>query len=182
MKKKHRALALLTAFAVGVASITSSYAADQVSAAQTTYESGKVYDATETYFKVQPLSYSYNGYKMRPFSNCDTYLSDNQLGDEGYALSTADNVKKGDKLVIEFKEPIDSRKYETISISMNQVPDNSYNAYNASDDILSTVRKSFQIGSYDLEKISFSTSLFAEDDGMVRAIILQNKKAGNAGQ
>ena len=182
MKKKHRALALLTAFAVGVTGITFSHATGRVSAAQTNYESGKVYDATETYFKVQPLSYSYNGYKVRPFSNCDTYLSDNQLGDEGYALSTADTVKKGDKLVIEFKKPIDSRKYETISISMKQVPDNSYDAYNASDDILSTVRKSFQIGSYDLEKISFSTSLFAGDDGMVRAIVLRNKKAGNAGQ
>lgn len=181
MKKKRKALALFTAFVVGMASVVPFHTAESVSAAQATYESGKVYDATEAHFKVQPESYSYNGYKMRPFANCDTYLSDNGLG-KGYALSTEGVVKKGDKVVIEFKKPIDSRKYETISISMKQVPGNSYDAYNASDDILSTIRKSFQIGSYDIEKISFSTALFAGEDGKVSAIILQNKKADMAGQ
>ena len=150
MKKKHKALALFTAFVVGVASVTPFHATELLGAAQTTYESGKVYDATEVYFKVQPQSYTYNGYKMRPFSSCDTYLSDIGVGD-GYALSTDGNVKKGDKVVIEFKKPIDSRKYETISISLKQVPGNSYDAYNASDNILSTVRKKFQIEGYGIE-------------------------------
>lgn len=112
MKKKHKALALFTAFVVGVTGVIPGHATELSAAEQTTYEIGTVYDATETYFKVQPQPYSYNGYKMRPFRNCDTYLSDNGLGN-GYALSTADNVKQGDKMVIEFREPIDSRKYET---------------------------------------------------------------------
>ena len=183
MKKRNRALALLTAFVVGVTSAIPFQTAESVNAAQGTYESGRVYDATEAYFKKQPASYSYNGYKMNPFVNCDTYLFDNKLAlSEGYALSTADVVKKGDKVVIEFKNPIDSSEYETVSIGLKQVPGNTYYAYYASDDILSSARKKFQIGSYDVEKISFSTALFAEDDGMVRAIILQNKKADTLGQ
>ena len=52
MKKKRKALALFTAFAVGVASVIPFRTATPVSAAQATYESGKVYDATEAYFKV----------------------------------------------------------------------------------------------------------------------------------
>lgn len=181
MKKKHRLIAILTALSMGIASVIPMGVNGIVSMASTTYEKDKVYDATETHMKLQPSSYSYNGYKVVPFITCDTYLSDIDVGTE-YAFGSAKEVVEGDKVVIEFQTPIDSSKFEFITIAMKQVPGNYYNAYNVSDDILSTVRKSFSFGSYDVEKFSFQTSLFADDNGLVSAIILENTKSEVAGQ
>ncbi len=175
MKKQKRLIAMLTAVMLIVANL------GVITFAGESYEAGKVYDATEAYVKKQPSSYSYNGYKMVPFATCDDFLSGIGIG-TGSALASSRTIAKGDKLVIEFKTPIDSSKFETITISMKQVPGNSYNAYNASDDILSTVRKSFSFSTYGIEKVSFLTSLFANKDGMVEAIILQNTDASEAGQ
>ncbi len=176
MKKQKRLIAMLTAAVLLVANV------GVISFASDSYESDKVYDASEEYVKKQSATYSYNGYKMHPFVSCDDYLSSAVGMGTGNALATAGTIAKGDKLVIEFKTPIDSSKFETITISMKQVPGNSYNAYNASDNILSTVRKSFSFSTYELEKVSFLTSLFADKNGMVKAIILQNTAAPEAGQ
>ena len=51
MKKRSRALALLTAFVVGVTSAIPFQTAESVNAAQGTHESGRVFDATEAYLK-----------------------------------------------------------------------------------------------------------------------------------
>lgn len=181
MRKKHRILAVVTAAVMGVTSVVSLQTSQMVSSAKMNYEQDKLYDAEEQYLKVQPDKYSYNGYKVQSFAQSDDYLSQNGLG-EGKALSTKDVVKKGNKLVIEFKEPIDSKKFEIITVHMKQVPGNSYKAYNVSDNTLSTVRKTFSIGSYDIEPITFSTSLFADKSGMVKAIMIQNVKADTEGQ
>ncbi len=178
MRKQRRVVAFVVAVALAVANLS------VVSLAKTAYKSDKVYDATEQNLKKQPSSYSFNGYKMVPFATCDTYLSTlepDPIG-TGYAMASSTMVQQGDKLVIEFQTPIDSKKFETITVSMKQVPGNSYDAYNATDDILSTVRKSFSFSTYGIEKVSFLTSLFADEKGMVSAIILQNTKATEAGQ
>lgn len=181
MKHKNKLLALFLAVTVLFGTMGAEKLLHTVSAADVNYEKNVMYDATETHIKLQPSSYSYNGYKVVPFITCDTYLSSNGVG-TGYAFGSAKELSEGDKVVIEFKTPIDSSEFEIITISMKQVPGNYYNAYNVSDDILSTVRKSFNFGSYGVEKISFQTSLFADDNGMVSAILLQNTKSEMQGQ
>lgn len=178
MKRRNKLLAVLTAFTIAVTSVIP---VGMTSIASESYEKGKVYDATEAYIKLQAKGYRYNGYKVAPFVTCDTYLSGIGVGTE-YAFATEGALKQGDKVVIEFHTPIDSKKFEIITISMKQVPGNTYHAYNASDDILSTVRKTISFGSYDVEKFSFPTELFADENGMVNAIILKNVKADMAGQ
>lgn len=181
MKGRKRALSLLSALVIGITTVAAPAASYITGQAKITYEKNKMYDATETYLKVQPETYSYNGYKVAPFVHSDNYLSTNGLG-EGMAMSTMGPVKKGEKLVIEFQTPIDSKKYETITLHMKQVPGNRYEAYNVNDDILSTVRKTISFGSYDVEKISFDASNFADSKGMVKAIMLKNVKAETEGQ
>lgn len=174
--KKRRALSVPAFLLAAVITVTASLNPALIGSAKTNYVKDTVYDATETYLKVQPDTYSYNGYKMEPFVQSDGYLASIGVG-EGYALSTAGVVKKGSKLVIELKKPIDSKKFDTIILQMKQVPGNTYEAYNVNDDILSTTRKTFSFGSYDVEKIAFQSSLFADEKGMVSAIMLKNIKA-----
>lgn len=181
MRKKKKIIAMLMTACVLVGSVYPGGMKGIVNAAKLTYTKDKVYDATEKYFTKQPEEYNFNGYKMVPFTICNTYLSGIGVGD-GYSLATAGMLEVGDKVVIEFENPIDSKKFEMVTISMKQVPGNSYNAYNASDNILSTARKSFSIGSYGVERISFETALFADSKGMVNAIILQNTGAEEQGQ
>ncbi len=186
MKKRNKVIATFIALCVLVGAIGPVNLFDTTDTVEAAYTMNKTYDATEEYFKLQKSPYSYNGYKMAPFTTCNDWLSTRPDGGtkigEGMSVVTGGNVKQGDKLVIEFKEPIDSREFEVITLTMKQVPGNSYYAYNSTDKILSTVRKSFSFSTYELEKVSFQTALFADSKGYVNAIILQNTKAENSGQ
>lgn len=178
MKKRNRVIATLITLCVLVAAIGPVNLFDTTDTAEAAYTMNKTYDATEEYFKLQTSPYSYNGYKMNPFTTCNDWLSARPDGGtkigEGMSVVTGGNVKQGDKLVIEFQEPINSKEFEVITLTMKQVPGNSYNAYNSTDNILSTVRKSFSFSTYELEKVSFQTALFADSNGYVNAIILHN--------
>lgn len=186
MKKRNKVIATVIALCVlvgAIGPINLFCTADTVEAA---YTDNRTYDATEEYFKLQANPYSYNGYKVIPFTTCDDWLSARPDGGtpigEGMSVVTGENVKQGSKLVIEFQQPINSKEFTVITLTMKQVPGNSYNAYNSTDNILSTIRKSFTFSTYGLEKISFQTALFADEDGYVNAIILHNTKSEAGGQ
>lgn len=151
-------------------------------ASENTYKLDTEYDATEQYLKVQPLEYTYNGHKMHPFYGSSTWLSDELEIGEKYSLFTYGELVEGEKFVLEFKTPIDSKKFENITIMMKNIPGNEFYAYNASDNALVAVRKEFAFSSYEMEPLALPLSSFADENGMVAAIVFECVTVTQKGQ
>ena len=180
MRHRKKGLVVLLTICMVAATLSAPYSI--ISSAEDYYRSNVVYDASEDNVRVQSVPDSYNGYKIHPFAKSDTWLADNlKIGDKNSLVSYGE-VAKGDKMVIEFKKPIDSKKFDFISVAIKHVPGNTFQAYNVSDDILTTPRKTFTFGTYELEHFVFQTASFANEKGMVEAIMLVSVDVAEKGQ
>lgn len=182
MKHKHKILALFLAVAVLFATMGAENLFQTVSAADVKYEKNVMYDATEQYLKVQPTSYSYNGYKVHALSQCSTWLADEHGIGEKYMLFSKDGILEGQKIVIEFNTPIDGNEFNSFTLAIKHFPGSEFNLYNASDDILSTVRKTISFSSYGVENFTLRTKDFVDNKGFISAVVLECTKIGQQGQ
>lgn len=182
MKHKNKILALLLAVAVLIGTMGVENLFQTVNAANVNYEKNVMYDATEQYLKVQPMEYSYNGYKVHALSQCSTMLSDEHGIGEKYTLFSGDGVLEGEKIVIEFNTPINGNEFSSFTLAIKHFPGSEFNLYNASDDILSTVRKTIKFSSYGVENITLRSIDFADSKGFVNAVVLECTKIGQQGQ
>lgn len=124
MRHRKKGLVVLLTICMVAATLSAPYSI--TSSAEDYYRSNVVYDASEDNVRVQSVPDSYNGYKIHPFAKSDTWLADNlKIGDKNSLVSYGE-VAKGDKMVIEFKKPIDSKKFDFISVAIKHVPGNTF--------------------------------------------------------
>lgn len=182
MKRKSKVLALLLAVSMTLSVVAPAEMFGVSDVAEAAYKADTAYDASETNLKVQPTVYSYNGYKMHALTKSTTWLADEAKIGTGYSLFSYGEIAKGDKLVIEFKEPINSKEFEYVTLAIKHVPGNEFSVYNATDNFLSDVKKKIVFTSHDLENFSFPTESFADENGYVQAIVLECTKQSEKGQ
>lgn len=134
-----------------------------------TYRANKLYDANESVFVTAQDD------KIGKINLKATYVEDlDNWGMTNYAYYTSDPLSRGDALAITFKHAIDASKFKTIHLTVFYNASAGFYVYKNGTKKLnySNARQSFEL-SGGVETIKLSSELFADEDGMVRQMIVQ---------
>lgn len=144
------------------------------------YEVGVEYDANKEYFSLRDMDSSYKGHFEAPTFEFTKIFSENNWGDDGYALASS-IAANGDLFVAELIHPINANKFGTIQVRVfSNVPRTfvSYNASNVTEESLGEVLETFSIPQ-GWTTISLLSSLYVNENGKIDTIVLQFTNDGD---
>ncbi len=140
------------------------------------YEDGVEYDGAVQYLYTRQSSESFYGYP-----EAYTYVIEDTLarlglgGDEGTSLITDVNTQKGNLMIIDFVNPIDTTKFGAINLKMYSNYGRilaTYNAYGVTAESKGEILEMFT-KSAGTKEITLLSSLYADENGMVDRLVFE---------
>ena len=148
------------------------------------YQEGVEYDGDENAFKLSPET-TYKNHNAVPLNNyADVFKVEETLAGglyRGIALASGSNTQKGYITVLRFINPIDSNEFATINLRLytnHKRSINSYNDNNVTESSLGSALESFALDGAVHTTVSLTSSLYADQDGMVRTIVFKFNEDG----
>lgn len=139
------------------------------------YQEGVSYDADEKMFYTRAENSSYFGHEEAPTYAFTDFFSTVDWGDEGFAIQSTPNTKKGNLFVLEFINPINANEFAKIDVRFfsniaREVV--AFNAYNVTATSLGEPLERFSIARvYSTQ--SLLTRLYADENGMVDRLVFR---------
>lgn len=143
------------------------------------YEEGVVYDASERFFYKRPEGSSFMGHTEAP--TCEISTGYKPVGDNDCVLCTSINTLKGNLMVIDLVNPIDSKQFGTLTLRFYVHEPRTMVSYNANgvtaDDLGEVVEMISTAKGWT--NVPFMLPLYADEDGMVDRLVLQFTNDGD---
>lgn len=140
------------------------------------YEEGVEYDGAVQYFYTRQSTENFYGYPESYTYSIDDTLSRLGLGgDEGTALISDVNTQKGNLMIIDLVNPIDTTKFGAIKLKLYSNYARAlatYNAYGITAESKGEVLETFA-KSAGTKEITLLSSLYADENGMVDRLVFE---------
>ena len=139
------------------------------------YEKNVEYDATGRFFYTRQSHQSFYGYPEAYTCEITSALNYHGLDDEGYSLACTAETQKGNLMVLDLVNPIDTREFSAIRLRMFSHFSRSlatYNAYEVTAESKGEVLETFEKAGGFVE-ISLLSALYANEEGMVDRLVFE---------
>lgn len=143
------------------------------------YQENVIYDASERFFYKRSSTASFQGHPEAP--TCEISNGYKPVGDEDFVLCSSTNTLKGNLLVIDFVNPIDSTKFGKINLRFYVHEPRtmvSYNANGVSPDSLGEILEEVTLAR-GWTYASLMLPLYANEDGLVDRIVFKFTNDGD---
>lgn len=139
------------------------------------YEENVKYDVSERFFYTRQTSESFHGYPEAHTTNISDVLERLGLGDTGMCLSSTVNTEKGNLMIIDLVNPIDTKQFGAIKLELYCNYTRTlvtYNAYTMTAQSKGEVLESFTKAG-GMRELTLLSSLYADENGMVDRIVFE---------
>lgn len=145
------------------------------------YEEGKAYVADEKMFKTSQVR-KYKGHQVAPTTGFTDFFDGREVGGEyhvGKALASAGNTAKDTIVVVKLVNPIDSKKFNTIVLKVQSNHMRTVTTYNDQNEDLGYALQSFNLNGWSYTTLKLTSSLYADENGLVDTIIFKFMEDGS---